>query len=121
LGRDLFRKDVFSFFEPLDNLDKKFVGTIAHFAHCYKVWFLSLFWSKHFLVYLKHNEKLERLPAGDLFRLANEAAVRNILKGKFSGRGKFYADIILGRAGGLGYAFRNGWKESEKTNFLQRP
>ena len=71
----LFARDVFSFWEPLD---ARFVTTMVKFSHAVKIDFTSFFWSRYFFGYVEHSERTGRLPPGELSRLANAAAGRNM-------------------------------------------
>jgi hypothetical protein len=71
----LFGRDVFSFWEPLD---ARFVTTIVKFSHAMKIDFTSFFWSRYFFGYVEYSDQIGRLPPGELFRLANQAAARNM-------------------------------------------
>ena len=71
----LFARDVFSFWEPLD---ARFVTTMVKFSHAVKIDFTSFFWSRYFFGYVDHSERTGRLSPGELSRLANAAAGRNM-------------------------------------------
>ncbi len=71
----LFARDVFSFWEPLD---ARFVTTMVKFSHAMKIDFTSFFWSRYFFGYVDYSERTGRLSPGELSRLANEAAGRNM-------------------------------------------
>ena len=71
----LFARDVFSFWEPLD---AQFVTTVVKLSHAVKIDFTSFFWSRYFFGYVDYSERTGRLPPGELSRLANAAAGRNM-------------------------------------------
>src|SRR3970282_2741150 len=71
----LFARDVFSFWEPLD---ARFVTTMVKFSHAVKIDFTSFFWSRYFFGYVEYSERTGRLSRGELSRLANAAAGRNM-------------------------------------------
>ncbi|MDR7522455.1 MAG: hypothetical protein QN168_08330 [Armatimonadota bacterium] len=73
---DLFARDVFGFWEPLD---EGFVEVMGTLSHALKVDITSFFWSRYFFGYIEYNDRTRRLPPAELFRLANEAAARNML------------------------------------------
>ncbi|HID07791.1 MAG TPA: hypothetical protein EYP10_11670, partial [Armatimonadetes bacterium] len=106
---EIFRRDVFSFWEPLD---EKFTEVMIHFAHCHRVQFLSLFWSRHLFAYLDYSDELEKAPVTIAFQRANHATVRNLLMGRYSNMGKHYSALIRGRKGRLDVSFRNGKRVS---------
>src|SRR3990170_1011507 len=70
-----FARDVFSFWEPLD---ARFVTTIVKVSPALKIDFTSFFWSRYFFGYVEYSEQTGRLPPGELSRLANAAAGRNM-------------------------------------------
>ena len=71
----LFARDVFSFWEPLD---AQFVTTVVKLSHAVKIDFTSFFWSRYFFGYADYSERTGRLSPGELSRLANAAAGRNM-------------------------------------------
>ena len=71
----LFARDIFSFWEPLD---ARFVTTMVKFSHAMKIDFTSFFWSRYFFGYADYSERTGRLSPGELSRLANAAAGRNM-------------------------------------------
>lgn len=72
----LFARDTFGFWEPLD---AQFITTMGRLSHYLKVDCISFFWSRHFYGYVEYNEATRRLPPAELFRLANRAAVQNMM------------------------------------------
>ncbi|MDR7520363.1 MAG: hypothetical protein QN131_00190 [Armatimonadota bacterium] len=73
---DLFARDVFGFWEPLD---ERFVEVMGVLSHAVKVEFTSFFWSRYFFAYVDYTDWTRRLSPAEVFRLANEAAARNML------------------------------------------
>lgn len=72
----IFGRDVFSFWAPLDIA---FVETIVKLSHYQKVEFASFFWSRYFFGYLEYSDGTRRLPPAELFKMANQAAARNMM------------------------------------------
>jgi hypothetical protein len=72
----LFARDTYSFWEPLD---AQFIATMGRLSHYLQVDFISFFWSRHFYGYVEYDEATRRLPPAELFRLANRAAVQNMM------------------------------------------
>jgi hypothetical protein len=72
----LFARDTFGFWEPLD---AQFITTMGRLSHYLQVDFISFFWSRHFYGYVEYSEATRRLPPDELFRLANRAALRNMM------------------------------------------
>ncbi|MDQ7850479.1 MAG: hypothetical protein QN152_04230 [Armatimonadota bacterium] len=71
----LFARDVFSFWEPLD---ARFVAAMVRFSQVAGTDFTSFFWSRYFFGYVDYSEERARLSPGELSRLANAAAARNL-------------------------------------------
>jgi hypothetical protein len=72
----LFARDVYGFWEPLD---VQFIETMGRLSHHLKIDFTSFFWSRHFYGYTDYSAATRRLPPAELFRLANQAAVQNMM------------------------------------------
>ncbi len=72
----IFGRDVFSFWTPLD---VAFVETIMKLSQYQKIEFTSFFWSRYFFGHLEYSDATRRLPPSELFRLANQAAARNMM------------------------------------------
>jgi hypothetical protein len=72
----IFGRDVFSFWAPLDTA---FVDTIVKLSHYQKIEFTSFFWSRYFFGNLEYSDATRRLPFGELSRMANQAAARNMM------------------------------------------
>lgn len=87
---NMFARDVFSFWAPLD---EKFLDVLAKLARDKKIEFISPFWTKYFFAYLEYDEAKKRLPPAELLRLADMEASKNILAGQFSRTGLFYRQL----------------------------
>ena len=72
----LFARDVYGFWEPLD---VQFIETMGRLSHHLRIDFTSFFWSRHFYGYAEYSAATRRLPPSELFRLANQAAVQNMM------------------------------------------
>lgn len=109
LGRETwseaFRRDVFSFWEPLD---QKFLEVIVKLVRAQGIEFVSAFWSKYFFAYLDYDQRTRWLPYARLRQLSDQAAVRNLLAGRFSQTGLRYGALIAEAAGSRTIAFRGG-------------
>lgn len=71
----LFARDVFSFWEPLD---ARFVAAVVRFSQATGTDFTSFFWSRYFFGYVDYSDERGRLSPGELSRLANAVAARNL-------------------------------------------
>ncbi len=102
---EAFRRDVFSFWEPLD---QKFLEVIVELARAQGIEFMSAFWSTYFFAYLDYNRRTRWLPYARLRQLSDQAAVQNLLAGRFSQTGLRYGALIAEAAGSRTIAFRGG-------------
>ena len=91
INTDIFRRDVYSFWEPLD---QKFIEMLTKLGHYKQFEFVSLFWSRYLFGYLDIAKTDTSLDTNALLGLANQAAVENLIAGEFSGTGQAYKDII---------------------------
>lgn len=74
---ELFSRDVFSFWEPLD---VRFVEVVGKLAHALRLELASFFWMRYFFGYVEYTAATKGLSASELFLLANQAAVQNMLR-----------------------------------------
>jgi hypothetical protein len=100
LGRErwseAFRRDVFSFWGPLD---QKFLEVMVKLAQGQRIEFLSAFWSKYFFAYLEYTEETRRLPYPELRERVDRAAAQNILAGRLTPTGVRYRELITQASG----------------------
>ena len=90
---DIFRRDAYSFWIPLD---QKFLATMAKLARAKNIEYVSAFWATNFFGYLNYDSKLQTLPYNDLVTQLNTEASRNILAGKLSQTGEYYKQLSRG-------------------------
>ncbi len=90
---DVFRQDIFSFWQPLD---QKFISMMLRVAETERIGLVSFFWSHQLFAYLDYSPKLERLPYRELNQLYTQAVFQNMLQGKLSGVGEHLQRIIAG-------------------------
>jgi hypothetical protein len=88
---NIFSRDVFDFWIPLD---EKFHEVFVLLAHAKQFEYIAPFWIRHYFAYLKYDDSTKNLPAGELFTLADEKACDNIIKGIFSKTALTYKDLI---------------------------
>lgn len=93
---DIFKRDAYSFWAPLD---QKFLGLMAQMANRLRFEFISPFWDKYFFAYLPYNQETAGLSASSVLTISSQAAFANITSGKFTSTGDKYKDII--RSGGF--------------------
>ena len=63
------------------------MNVIFKLSHYLKVEYCSFFWMRHFYGYVDFNEKTRQLPPGELFKLADEIAAKNIASNTLTGTG----------------------------------
>ena len=90
---DIFRRDTYSFWAPLD---QKFLALIAKLARAKDIEYISMFWATNLFAYLDYDPKLQTLPYNEVTARLNEAALPNILTGKPSSTGEFYKRLSEG-------------------------
>jgi len=87
---EVFRRDTYAFWEPLD---KKFIALILKLARAEHV-SLSFFWSGSLFGYLDYAPELERLSYNELAQWHNRVVYQNLRNGVLSGTGQYYSDLI---------------------------
>jgi hypothetical protein len=88
----VYRRDVFSFFEPLD---RKFLTQTARFAKTAGAVYFAPYWSNYFFAYLNYEPFTQNLPYKELVTvLAPQAVEQAIISDRFTKTGKHYASII---------------------------
>jgi hypothetical protein len=88
---DIFSRDAYSFWEPLDS---KFLEILARLASYEDYEFISPFWSKYFFGYLDYETVPEKLTYKQMAQLSNQKAVQNILSHRLTGTGLTYQKLI---------------------------
>lgn len=93
LGNELvFRRDVFSFFEPLD---RSFLRSLARFAVSAGALYVAPYWSNMFFSYLEYGPATKELPYRELeTMLEPEAVEQAVIADRFTRTGRQYARII---------------------------
>jgi hypothetical protein len=88
---DIFGRDVYSFWEPLDS---RFLETLVRLAGYKGYEFISPFWSKYFFGYLDYQTVPKNLNYNQLTQLSNQKSVQNIMNRKFTDTGLTYQRLI---------------------------
>jgi len=89
--QEIFPRDVFSFWEPLD---MRFIEAMAGLAHYQGFEYVSLFWANYFFSYLDYDETPRDLSTVELMNRANQAASDSILAGTFSETGQALQQLL---------------------------
>jgi hypothetical protein len=88
---ELYARDVFSFWAPLDS---KFIGDLVQYSRAYHVEYMSLFWVQYLFGYVDYTPSLAKAAPGELQQLGVLSAVGNIVAKKPSSTGKAYQRYI---------------------------
>jgi hypothetical protein len=90
---EIFRRDAYSFWAPLD---QKFLALVARLARAKKIEYVSVFWAQYLYAYLDYNPKYQTMPYNDVMAQLNAIATPNVLTGKLSATGEFYKQLSQG-------------------------
>jgi len=87
----IFARDVFDFWIPLD---EKFLEAMVKLSHYLKLEFCSLYWMRYFYGYLEYNKTTGSMKPVPLFRQANGVAYRNMVTNTPSQTGMTFQRLI---------------------------
>lgn len=87
---DIFRRDTFSFWAPLD---QKFLSVIVKSARLAHIEYISPFWTQYFFGYVDYSPDIANLSFTQLISMANGIAAGNIQSDHFSSTGLFYRQL----------------------------
>jgi len=88
---EMFSRDVYSFWEPLDS---RFLEILVKLAGYKGYEFISPFWSKYFFNYLDYETVPKNLTYKQLAQLSSQKAVQNIMSHRFTDTGLTYQKLI---------------------------
>ena len=88
---ELFARDVFSFWSPLD---QKFIEAMVKLSHLLKIELCSFFWMQYLYAYVEYDEQKNAMKPNQLFALVNTEAAKNIYSNTLSPTGKKYQSLI---------------------------
>jgi hypothetical protein len=94
IGGDVFNRDVYSFWYPLD---ARFVKNIMDLADAADMDFVSFFWMRNFLTYLDYTVSRQTLSTTELNRLINQTSLANLQKNVLSPLGQYYQEQLHNR------------------------
>ncbi|MGE5256738.1 MAG: hypothetical protein ACM3KE_08720 [Hyphomicrobiales bacterium] len=86
-----FRRDVFSFWQPLD---QNFIQLVVNLARTIDAQFCSFFWMQYFFSYVDCTSETDHLTYQQLNKLNNSTAWENIQKGILSPTGERFRQLI---------------------------
>lgn len=87
----IFRRDVYSFWQPLD---QKFLQTITQLAELEGVEYVSPFWSTYFFAYLPYDSQTASASYPQLVKMENAAVAARMKADQFSPTGRYYQGLI---------------------------
>ncbi len=114
---DVFSRDVFSFWIPLDSL---FIESIVKLSHYSKIEVTSLFWANFFFAYLDYDEELGNMSPGELYDTVFKAATPNIISITFSPIGELYEYLIEDACDTSSFVSQTNF-EKEKVRIYPNP
>jgi hypothetical protein len=91
--QDVYARDVYSFWQPLDI---RFVEAIVEFANFEQLEYVSFFWAGFFFGYLEYDETTRDLTFVELYLQLNQAQYANIVAGSLTDTGRAYQAILGG-------------------------
>jgi hypothetical protein len=92
----IMNRDVFSFWNPLD---ERFFQDIVSLADATNMDFVSFFWTRNLFTGLDYNNTTNNLPTAEYNSLMNQTSISNVRKNKMSGLGWYYQQQLQIRAG----------------------
>ncbi len=87
----LFVRDIFSFWMPLDSI---FIESMYKLSHLAQIELTSLIWSTQFFAYVDYTSEYMALPLSEQYNQSYAAAGPNIYTKTFSPIGSWYHDLI---------------------------
>ncbi len=88
---DIFKRDVYSFWQPLDEM---YFQIIVNLCKKFGCTFISPFWSKYFFSYLTYKPMIESLSYSEVVSLSNKSVVDSFMHKKLSSLGQAYQKLI---------------------------
>jgi len=87
---DIFRRDAFSYWAPLD---QQFLAAMVKSAQLAGIEYISPFWTTYFFSYVNYDASKAQSSYSELYAFASKAAVQNMLAGQFGSTGEFYRKL----------------------------
>jgi hypothetical protein len=92
---DIFNRDTFSFWYPLD---ARFFDNIINLSDAAAMEFVSFFWTRYLFAYLDYSTETGSLSVAETNRLINQAANANVREGILSPLGEHYKQRLSSHA-----------------------
>jgi hypothetical protein len=113
---ELFARDVFSFWSPLD---QKFIEAMVKLSHLLRIDLCSFFWMQYFYAYIEYDEQKNAMKPSQLFALVNAEAAKNIYSNTLTQTGKRYQSLVSTLSGQRTETTRTIIQTSETTKTTQ--
>lgn len=88
---NIFKRDVYSFWAPLD---QEFLANLVTFANVAQVSYISPFWTSYFFSYVNYTPSVDAESYQQLSTLGATQAVQNLMNGTFTSTGNYYSQLI---------------------------
>lgn len=88
---DIFKRDLYSFWQPLD---KQFLSILVKIAKTSDIEYISPFWSRNFFTYIEYNQQIDKLAYPQILKIYNLQLIKDMTAGNFSETGLFYKELI---------------------------
>ena len=92
--QDVFGRDLYSFWQPLDS---RFLTAVVGMADWLDFDYVSFFWSGLFFGYLDYDALLSGLPAPELYARLNQEEFAGLQAGRLTETGRAYQALLAGR------------------------
>jgi len=92
-SEEIFRRDVFSFWAPLD---QQFISLMVRTCREQGIEYVSPFWANYFFAYLDYTRENHDYPYAQLVAAANQAAAESIMAGDYTATADHYKQLIAG-------------------------
>lgn len=87
---NIFKRDVFGFWAPLD---QQYLATMVRLCRLADVEYVSPFWTLYFFAYLDYSPAIDRAPYPTVRSMAERAAAQGVENGSSTDTGQFYGSL----------------------------
>jgi len=88
---EVFKRDVFSFWAPLD---QQFLATLVKSARMNNIEYISPFWTTYFFSYIDYDKNIGHLSYDELSAMVDKSAAKNIVADRLTSTGEFYEKLV---------------------------
>jgi hypothetical protein len=90
---DIFRRDPYSFWQPIDSQALRCYLKLANWGHMY---YMSAFWTRYLFAYVEYNDSTANLPPDQMDQLAHDTAETAMNAGQFTQTGIDWSGYVKG-------------------------